>query len=76
MDLNNDTLLTRRQAAEELGSGIRTIDRLRKKGRLTARVAPVGHGLGGTRIFFRREEVEALKLPLEADTTPVEGSPE
>lgn len=62
-DLDLETLLTRAQAAAELGVTTRTIDYHRVRGHLVPRIAKVGHGRGGTRVFFRRADIEDLKKP-------------
>lgn len=65
----DSNLLTRRQAALELDVTVRTIDRHRSTGTLKPYISPVGHGRGGTRIWFRREEIEALKKPIVAEVS-------
>ena len=51
-------LLTRREAARTLGLSVRSIDRLRERGRL-----PGIQILQGGRVRYRAEDVEALLEP-------------
>jgi excisionase family DNA binding protein len=59
-------LLTRSEAAGALGLSVRSLDRLRERGRL-----PAIQILPGGRVRFRPEDVEALLEPeTRADTYP------
>lgn len=53
--------ISRSQAAQLLNVDVRTVDRFAKQGKLTPKHSAVGVGRGGTRVFFDRAEVEALK---------------
>jgi excisionase family DNA binding protein len=58
LDVANRTLLSRLQAAAVLGCSVRSVDRLRRRGRL-----PAVQFLSRGRVHFRLEDVEALLEP-------------
>jgi excisionase family DNA binding protein len=59
------TFLTREEAAEALGYSVRSVDRLRDRGRL-----PAVQYLRRGRVRYRREDVEALLEPEAREPHP------
>jgi excisionase family DNA binding protein len=65
IDVESETFLTREEAAELLGVSVRSVDRLRARGRL-----PAVQYLRRGRVRYRRDDVEALLEPEAREPLP------